>query len=48
MIHVFYPVDADPEELTDERVTADARTAMGLPDLDDGGAHRHGAGKSRP
>ena len=39
VIHVFYPVDADPQESADERVTADARTAMGLRDLADGGAH---------
>lgn len=34
VIHLFYPVDADPKELTDERVLADARTAMGVPDLE--------------
>ncbi len=34
VIHVFYPVDADPEDLSDERVMADARTAMGVPDLE--------------
>ena len=47
MIHVFYPVDADPQELSDEHVMADVRTAMGLPDLEME-VHTSGAGKSRP
>ncbi len=34
VIHVFYPVDADPQELSDERVMADAHTAMGVADLE--------------
>lgn len=34
VIHLFYPVDADREELTDERVLADARLAMGIADLE--------------
>ncbi len=40
VIHVFYPVDADPEELSDERVRPTPAPRWASPRPRDGGAHR--------
>ena len=45
VIHLNYPVD-DPRAQSDAKVEADARKALGIPDLADGRSTRSRAGRS--